>query len=268
MQLLGEIASFSILALGLLLLVIQLAAREAGYWYGQRRLSQNEKKDEGVNVVVGAILGLLAFVLALNLSMATTRNAERRMTSLQEANAISTAWLQASAIPDPRGAAIALLLQDYTQARLDFIAADRGSPVIAESIARTSALQTEIWGHMTALVQARPDLQSTALMSALNATFDMATAVRFALAYTAPPQLLWLLLALNVIGMAALGYQFGLVGKHHRWLATVMNILLTVLLVEIVDIGNARIGNFRGDRLAYAWTMDSFGPIPIPALPR
>ncbi|PZQ95658.1 MAG: hypothetical protein DI533_18640 [Cereibacter sphaeroides] len=267
MQLLGDLAAWHILALGIFLLFLQFIAREAGFWYGQRSLNANVKKDEGVNVIVGAILGLLAFVLALNLSVATSRTAERRLTSLQEANAIGTSWLQATAFGPGHGETIANLLKSYADERLAYIQADRDSPMITEAIAKTSELQTQIWGHLIVLLRDNPGPQSTALMTSLNTTFDASTAMRFAMIYTIPPQLLWLLLALNLCGMGALGYQFGLIGKHHRWLTTMMNILLTVLLVEIVDLGNARLGNFRGDTLAYAWTEQSFQPIPIPTAP-
>ena len=58
-------------------------------------------------MVTGSILGLLAFVLAFNLSIATTRHNERRLASLEEANAIGTSWLQAKVIDTAHAAAIA-----------------------------------------------------------------------------------------------------------------------------------------------------------------
>jgi hypothetical protein len=53
--------------------------------------------------VVGGMLSLLAFVLALTLSFANTRFSERVEGTLAEANAIGTAWLRAEAI-GPYGA--------------------------------------------------------------------------------------------------------------------------------------------------------------------
>jgi len=49
---------------------------------------------EGVGVLVGSLLGLLAFVLALTLSFASERFNERRLGTLAETNAIGTAWLK------------------------------------------------------------------------------------------------------------------------------------------------------------------------------
>ena len=269
MSLLADIAAFSILAFGLLLLLSLNLAREGGYWLGQHRVREaNEKKDEGVSLVVAGILGLLAFVLAFNLSIATSRNGERRLSTLEESNAISTAWLQASAIGSPRANEIARLLQDYAGQRILFVAAGRGAPEIAESEARTSALQTELWGHMTALVRDQPGPVTTSLMNALNHTFDMTTAMRFAMAFGFPPQLLWLLFILSLIGMTVLGYQFGLQGKRHRALTLMLSLLWAAVMVEILDIGTARLGSIRTATFVYDWTVQGFTEIPIPPLPQ
>src|SRR5690349_10338416 len=98
MTILAAIAAWSIVAFGLLLLAIQLLAHEAGFWIGKRHRARAESQFEGVGVVVGGMLGLLGFVLALTLSFANDRFAERRTGSLAEANAIGTAWLRATAI--------------------------------------------------------------------------------------------------------------------------------------------------------------------------
>lgn len=54
------------------------------------------------------MLGLLAFVLALTLSYSTARFSERRQATLNEANAIGTAFLRASAIGSPQAVEVAL----------------------------------------------------------------------------------------------------------------------------------------------------------------
>src|SRR5215468_12180838 len=89
MTVLAAIADWSVLAFALLLLAAQMLAHEAGYWLGYRRKAGGgEVQAEGVSVVVGGMLGLLAFVLAF----ANTRFIERVEGTLAEANAIGTAW--------------------------------------------------------------------------------------------------------------------------------------------------------------------------------
>ena len=150
-------AVWSLAGFGLVLLLLQIAAREIGYWFGRRSAMRSEAAPEGVGVVVGSMLALLAFVLALTLSFANNRFSEREAGALAEANAIGTAWLQAGAIGHPRGDEIARLIKDYAAVRAAFVKASYDMPVIDELSSRSSALQNEMWGHLTAIVRERPD---------------------------------------------------------------------------------------------------------------
>src|SRR5579871_6132147 len=102
MTLLTDLAAWSLLAFGVLLLAAQVGAQEVGFWFGRRDQLRANGQPESVGVIVGGMLGLLAFVLALTLSFANTRFSERRAGALTEANAIGTAWLRAEAIGNPR----------------------------------------------------------------------------------------------------------------------------------------------------------------------
>lgn len=54
----------------LALVAVMMLARAVGYRLGARRA---EKPDEGRTILIGGILGLMSFVLAFNLSTATSR---------------------------------------------------------------------------------------------------------------------------------------------------------------------------------------------------
>jgi hypothetical protein len=260
-SLIADLAQWSLPAFSLLLFLAQVLAREIGWFFG-RRSARTEAKNEGAGIVVGSILGLLAFVLALTLSAAAARNVERREGGVLEANAIGTAWLQARALGDERATAIADLLEEYIAARMGYVDAERGSEQIEILSARTDALQVEIWGHVTALVRERPDAATSSLMNAVNTTFDMTTAQRFAVSLTLPERMVFLVLAITLAGMFALGYQLGLLGKGNRAMAVVMSILWTAVLVQILDMGAARLGTYRTDLQPYVWTMEGFASYP------
>jgi hypothetical protein len=269
MALLADIAEWSFLGFALLLLLLQVLAKELGYLYGHRSASKGSEQAEGAGIVVGGMLGLLGFVLALTLSFANNRFDERRTGTLSEANAIGTAWLRAKAIDHPRGEEIARLLTDYTRVRADFVRASRDPDVLNELNRRTSAMQNEIWGHVAAIVRERPTPISASLMSSINETFDASTAERFAYAFTLPPQLLWLLLTMVVLGMAALGFQLGLRRRPLRVLATLLTFMWTLLIIDILDLSAARFGSFRTGGAVYDWTLQGFsGGIHIPPAPQ
>lgn len=263
-----ELAAFSVVAFAAVLLLIQAAAKETGYRFGLRHARRHDTPGEGVGVLVGGMLGLLAFVMALTLSFSSARFQERREGTLAEANAIGTAWLQAQAIGHPRGAEIARLLEEYAAVRRDFVAADRFSAEDATATRRTGELQSAIWGHLGGILRERQDPVAVSLMNALNATFDLATAERFAFSTLFPPQLFWLLLGMSTIAMAALGFQLGLRQRPLRLLTLLLLGMWTANMTIILDMGAARIGSMRVDTRAYDWTIEGFrGGMVIPPAP-
>ena len=268
MTLITAIADRSLLAFGVLLFLVQLVAHEIGYRIGLWLAARRGPQTDTVGVVVGGMLGLLAFVLALTLSFANTGFSERRAGTLAEANAISTAWQRAEAIGLPRGDEIARLLEQYTHLRIAFIQAENDPAALDDLNRRNNALQTQIWGHVSAIARERSDAVVASLMAALNETFDMTTAARFAYALRLPPQLLGLLIGMAMISMAALGYQMGLRRNQLHVLAALLTLMWTVVIYDIIDLASPRYGSLRTSAAVYEWTLQSFhGGVPIPPPP-
>jgi hypothetical protein len=268
MELLADLAASSVLAFSLLLFVTQWLALKVGHILGLRqRTSRGTSEAEGVGVVVGGLLGLLAFVLALTLSYSSTRFDERRAGALAEVNAIGTAWLRGQAIDHPRSREISKLLETYTLARKEFMLAPRRSPALDEINTRSSALQTEIWGHLSALARERSDPIVASLMASINDVFDASSAERFAFESRLAPQLFWLLIGMALISMAALGYQLGLKGQKTYILSAFLVAVWTAVIVVILDLSAPRLGTFRTSLTVYDWTLQGFkGGVPIPSL--
>jgi hypothetical protein len=265
MEFIRELAEWSVLAFTALLLVAFFIAYEAGAWVARLSAGNEGKAPEGVNVIVGGLLALLAFVLALTLNYASARFSERRTGALAEVNAISTAWSNAEVIGHPRGKEIARLLEDYTRVRKEFVEAGRDRARIGELNKTTNALQSTMTGHLAAIVQEQPNTVSTALMKSLNETFDAATSERFAYDRGMPTQIFWLLISLSLLGATALGYQMGFGRQRPRVLAVVLMLGWTIVIVDILDLASPRIGSFRTNSDAYAWTLQSFqGGVRIP----
>jgi hypothetical protein len=264
MNVLGEILAFSLLAFWLVFFLLQWLAQALGSWLGRRHAEGGGAPAEGVGVVVGGMLGLLAFVLALTLSFATARFEERRQGTLMEANAIGTAWLRAQAIGHPRSDELTKLFEEYTKLRVDFIKAPADRDIVRAINDRTSALQNRIWEHVTAIVRERPDAISSSLMAATNEVFDRATAERFAFAQTMPAQMVWLLMGIAVLSIGALGYQLGLRKLSLPILSVLLIGMWTSVIVVILDLSAPRIGSMRSSAAAYYWTLDGFNPNPAP----
>jgi len=258
MLLLLKIAAWNILAFGALLFLAQLAAHEAGFWIGRRQASIRDAPADGVGVLVGSLLGLLAFVLALTLSFASERFNERRLGTLAETNAIGTAWLRAKAIGQSRGDEIARLLEQYTILRKGFVQAPPVAAVLDNLNNQTNVLQSAIWQEVTAIVREQPNPISASLMASLNEVFDMTASGRFAFELRLPPQIFWLLMGLALLGIASLGFQLALRGSRTHGLAALVALTWTVVIVDIVDLAASRIGYLRTSAAPYEWTLQGF----------
>jgi hypothetical protein len=255
------IASYGLIWLLLFLIGIQAVSAIVGTWFGSRLAGDAPPRAEATGLVTGGVLGLTAFVLALTLSFGTGRMSERRAGALEEANAIGTAWLQATALPDPRTARIAEYLEDYTQARLDFGLAEFYSPDIATSSAKTDRLQSQIWAELTALLAVRTDPHTVSLMNAINHVFDMTSSERLSLSSGMPQRLVEILVGMIIISAAVVGFQMGL---KKQWAPVLVGLLFTVwsaVIVTVLDFGAPRLGGFRTVTDPYVWTIESFGQL-------
>src|SRR4026207_1784346 len=114
-------------------LVLVLAAIEGGYRLGNYRHRQSGgEKEAPVGAMVGATLGLLAFMLAFTFGMAASRFDTRKQLVLDEANAIGTTYLRTAMLPERRDE-IRALLRSYVDARLEAVRPGQ----VAEEILRS-----------------------------------------------------------------------------------------------------------------------------------
>src|SRR5499427_2024896 len=129
----GILDSLPLWGLFVVILLVVLLSVEFGYRLGKYRRSRSEQEKEApVGTMVGATLGLLAFILAFTFGLAAARFDTRRQVLLEEANAIGTTYLRAGILPE-RGQEIRTLLRDYVAARLEAVQSGK----LAEGIRRS-----------------------------------------------------------------------------------------------------------------------------------
>src|ERR1700745_4512227 len=88
-------------ALFISILLVVLLSVEFGYRLGKyRRARHEQEKQAPLGTMVGATLGLLAFILAFTFGLAAARFDTRGQVLLDEANAIGTTYLTAGLIPE------------------------------------------------------------------------------------------------------------------------------------------------------------------------
>src|SRR6476660_6351671 len=106
--------------------VVASIAYELGYRVGRWWQARTPDEVEGpTSVIVGSLLGLMAFLLAISMGMASDRFDARRGLVLTEANAIGTTYLRAGYLPAPYGDESRVLLREYVPLRIS--TSDRAS---------------------------------------------------------------------------------------------------------------------------------------------
>lgn len=256
----ARLAAYSPALFLLALFALMTAAREIGLWLG-RRHAAGEASREGVGVVVGSMLALLAFVLALTLASSATRFQDRRQATLEEANAIGMAWSLTRAIDGDKADRIDAMMADYTRVRSRFVAAPPDPELLAGLQGCSSALQARIRPLAAAIMLEQPNALTEPLLGQIDSAFAAATTTRFAFTARLHPQVFWLLMAMTSLSVAGLGYQIGQRGQSLRVLSALIIFMWSAVVMDILDLGTARIGTILTDTSVYQWLL---GDLAVP----
>lgn len=260
---LSGIADRSLLELWIALVVILLIATEIGFRIGRfvaRRREISETQRSGVGFVTAGMLGLLAFLLGITLSLGQGRYEVSRGAVQAEANAIGTAWLRAGLFEGDRGARLQREIAGYAAMRVQAIETAASHADLDRWAAETSAQQGRIWAQATGIARERADAISGALVASLNDMFDRASDQRRAFSARTPVHIGRLLLWAFVLTVAAVGYHFAMSGSRQLALSTILLVMWATALVLIVDINRPLQGGVRVDAEPLRWTIEGFGP--------
>src|SRR6185437_16985523 len=93
--------SLSDWAVALIILAVIAGAAVAGVVLGRYLKKHSETLREPLGVAQGALLGVVALILAFGLTLAVGRYEDRRAATVNEANAIGTTYLRAQLVAEP-----------------------------------------------------------------------------------------------------------------------------------------------------------------------
>ena len=210
---------------------------QVGHWYQARTPGVQEGPT---GVLVGSLLALLAFLLAITMGMASDRFDTRRGLVLEEANAMGTTYLRAGYLPEPASSEIRNLLREYVPLRV--APSDRAT--LLANIQRSEELLQQMWSiaEAEAKVTQQGDLMSTFIES-LNETIDLHESRVAAGVYArVPASILWLLVIGSVLTLGMVGYSAGLTARRDLLSAIVLIVALGAVLALVVDLDRPQEG--------------------------
>jgi hypothetical protein len=228
-------------------------------WMGRRigakrSAEETERERVGLVTVETAIYALLGLMIAFTFSGATSRFDTRRAQTVQEANAIGTAYLRLDLLPAAAQPALREKFRSYVDARMEVYRALPDMEASNAHAARATAFQGEIWNDTLAALRSAPPQASLLLIPALNDMIDITTTRAIALQTHTPPMILGALVALTLICSLLVGY--GLAGG--KPFATNLHmigfaLMMTVTIYVILDLDNPRVGLIRLDYVDQAF---------------
>jgi hypothetical protein len=239
--------------LGLTWLVVCLIAREAGVLlYRLRKVRHRASGDNTLAAqahIVGAIFGLLAFVIGLTFSIALERFDARRALVLEEANAISTAYLRASLLDDRDRVLVQQTLRDYAKTR---VAPEGLWDQGAEGKMKQSiALRTRLWEQTrTAVLPVRETDMASYFVEAVNDVLNVGTRREVAARVHIPARIMDVLFIYIAVAAMVLGYMMGEHPAGNREASAILLLLFSMMIVTIVDLDRPQAGALRVPQVA------------------
>lgn len=228
-------------------IILVMMAVEAGYRLGQasHRRSEQEKLPP-VSSMAGAILGLVAFMLAFTFGIVAGRYDARKALVRDEANAIRTAHLRSDFLPEPDRGRVAGLLKDYVDLRLAAVRS-RDLAQVRTALGDSARIQRQLWDM--AVVNARKDMNSPVAalyVESLNEVIRL-QALRVVVGLQARiPSGIWLVLyALVILGMLGVGYHGAIAGSRRSWATPILALSFSTVIALIASLDRPQSGFIR-----------------------
>jgi hypothetical protein len=241
--------------------LLVLLSIECGYRAGAyKRARSREEHEAPVGGMVGAVLALLAFLLAFTFGMAANLFQNKRQAVVDEANAVGTTFLRAGMLEEPYRARVRDHLREYVDVRLN--AANTGR--VAEAIVRSEQLHGLLWQDAEAVAAQHPDSIIVGLfVQALNDMIDMhSTRVQIAVRSRIPRTIWFSLYVVSILGLSAMGYQSGLSGSSRSIAIALVALAFSTVIWLIADLDRSQDGLLRVGQGAMVDLQKSMAALP------
>lgn len=241
-HLLDQFSPEVLFALIIFLMVIFI---EIGFRIGRRPQAIPAKAQHSqVRAIMGAALGLTAFMLAFTFATAQSHHETRVQGMLAENRMANDAFLQAEFLPEPDRGEARRLLHRYMSDRLAIHELSRQGRMeeVMPLILRAEEMHQTLWE--LAAQRIRQDLQNDETKQ-LRAPFtqsviglmDVHSSRLEAVMLNRISYVIWVALYLTgALAMLIMGYQAGLVGKRSPFATVTLAFIFAVVMMLITDL--------------------------------
>jgi hypothetical protein len=258
--------SLPILGVFVAFAIVALITSECGYRLGRWWQSRTYDEKEGPTaMIVGSLLALMGFLLAVTMGMASDRFDMRRSLVLDEANSVGTTYLRAGYLPEPASSEIRDLLREYVPLR---IVETSDLTDVQVRIVRSLELHAKLWSIAEGLARTTPNSDVLALfIVSLNETIDLhETRVTVGVYGRVPETVLLLLVLGSMMTLSMVGYSAGLTLRRSPLSAVVLIIVLGAVITLVVDLDRSRDGFLKVNQQPLIDLQEQIGAL-LPANP-
>jgi hypothetical protein len=231
-------------------IVIMILMIEIGYQSGKYSRSKSSKAQMAqVRAIMGASLGLLAFMLAFSFATAQRHFESRTDAYLLEVTAIDAAYRGTSLLDKEPGDEARQLLRDFVQLRRDTSDAEDRDELeeIIALVRKSEKLHDGLWQIADSSMQSPGDSVDDSLFT--GAILEMIRAHDERLQHTMfnrIPSIIWAtLILMSFLSMVVMGYQAGLTGKRSMLATWTLAITFAAVLTLVADLDRPQMKLFK-----------------------
>ena len=230
--------------------LLQVLAIEIGFRIGNARFSkQNKPQMAQVRAIMGASLGLLAFMLAFSFSIAQQHFEERTRAYMMEVSAIDSAFRGADLIQPQAREAAQDLLRDFARLRIETteVARSSGIEAVVELIRESEEIHDLLWSIAESSMEGEGSgAHSSIFANAILAMIDAHDARLQGAFFNRISPIIWVtLLLIALLSMVVTGYQAGLTGSRSSLATWSLAITFAVVMALVTDLDRPNMTLFK-----------------------
>ncbi|MFA6378363.1 MAG: hypothetical protein WCX16_01095 [Candidatus Omnitrophota bacterium] len=217
---------------------------EGGFLFGKHQCRRSQKeKDSPIGPMIGATLGLLAFMLSFTFGMAASHFFERQQTVLAEVAAIRSTYALTGLVSEASREKVRKLLREYVDIRSNV----RSAQELKSTIIRSEEIHDLLWTEaISGEIKSSGASSSWVFVQSLNDMINLHfKRLKIGLGQRIPSTIWIVLYGLAILAIAGMGYHAGLFGHRGSFAYLVLILTFSGVLVLITDLDRSRQGLFK-----------------------
>jgi hypothetical protein len=217
---------------------------EIGFRFGRRtRAKLTEYDGANLRTLQSSLLWLMGLLLAFAFSISAARHKANQELVFREANLLHAILMDARMLPAPQRDQLRQLLKQYAEARLEFFFARRDLPHVYAAVDRTAQLHSEMVDLIqTEAMRVPPPPGAQATLGRLNEEWGLLRERTGVFENRVPDQVFFLLFVGCCLGMALIGFGFGMAQRREVFGTVLFGLLLCSTIYIVLDLDRPRRG--------------------------